>query len=169
MVDFTYDYSFLLKMIRTVFLPLLLITFIIGFVIFIYSRKVKKKDIERYNFIVDFFTNLLAIIIVGSLFAVTLGFSFSLIDTINTYDLKKGHEVIYYLVFLAPVLPFSFLFVYLYKMILLIINIPKNKKRKTDIDENLSPEMNNNFNSNNSVINDDLNNDKDNSEFIEIL
>lgn len=168
MVDITYDYSFLLKMIKTVFLPLLLITFVIGFIIFIYSRKVKKTNIEKYNFIVDFFTNLLAIIIVGSLFAVTLGFSFSLIDTINAYDLKKGHEVIYYLVFLAPVLPFCFLFVYLYKMILLIISIPKNKKRKIDNDKNLSSDVNNNSNSSN-IISDNVNNDKDNSEFIEIL
>lgn len=125
MVTYAYDYSFLLKTLKYIFLPILAVVIIVGFIVFMYSRKTKKENIEKYNYIIDLWTTLLAITVIGALFAITLGFSLSLTKTIRIYDLIKGHEIIYYLVIATPVVPLIFLCIYLYKFVVTIFNKPK--------------------------------------------
>ena len=140
MVSFVYDYSFLLKTIKYILLPVIAIVAIVGFSVFIYSRKSKKENIEKYNYIIDLWTTLIAIVVVSTLFAITLGFSLSLTNTIKSLDLIKGHEIIYYIVIATPILPFIFLLIYLYTFILTIINRPKEdtSQNKINSDNNIN-------------------------------
>ena len=78
MINFKYDFSFLFTMIKFVFLPVLAIVIVTAIIIFAYSKKVKQQDIKKYNYLVEFWTTLLAILIIGALFAITIGFSMSL-------------------------------------------------------------------------------------------
>lgn len=142
MVDFKYDFAFLIKMIKYVFLPVLAVVILTGFIIYIYSRNVKKKDIKRYNYLVEFWTTFLAILIIGSLFAVTVGFSVSLSNAIRMYNLVEGHEVIYYLVLGCPLIPLLFLVVYIYRMIIVLLSKPKKEKELVK-EEDIVPEPNN--------------------------
>ncbi len=135
MVSYTYDYSFLLKTLKYIFLPILAIVAIVGFIVFMYSRRTKKDNIEKYNYIIDLWTTLLAIAIIGGLFAVTLGFSLSLTNTIRSYDLIKGHEVVYYIVLSTPVVPLIFLFIYLYRFIVTVYNKPKTEEKNENKQE----------------------------------
>lgn len=134
MVDFKYDFSFLIKMIKFVFLPVLAIVILTAFIIMIYSKKVKQKDIQRYNYLVEFWTTLLAIMVIGALLAVTIGFSISLSESIKLYNLVEGNEVIYYIVLATPLIPLLFLVIYIYRMIIVLINKPK-KQRKIEVEE----------------------------------
>ncbi len=141
MVTFTYDYTFLFKTIKYIFLPILVAVIVAGFFVFLYSRKAKKTDIDKYNYIIDLWTTLLAIVVVAALFAVTLGFSISLTNTIKLYDLVNGHEIIYYLVLIVPVIPLIFLFIYLYKFIVTLINKPNKKKTEEVKQEEIKEEV----------------------------
>lgn len=134
MVDFKYDFSFLIKMIKFVFLPVLAIVILTAFIIVIYSKKVKQKDIKRYNYLVEFWTTLLAIMVIGALLAVTIGFSISLSESIKLYNLVEGNEVIYYIVLATPLIPLLFLVIYIYRMIIVLINKPK-KQKKIEVEE----------------------------------
>lgn len=134
MVDFKYDFSFLIKMIKFVFLPVLAIVILTAFIIMIYSKKVKQKDIQRYNYLVEFWTTLLAIMVIGALLAVTIGFSISLSESIKLYNLVEENEVIYYIVLATPLIPLLFLVIYIYRMIIVLINKPK-KQRKIEVEE----------------------------------
>ena len=100
----------------------------------IYSKKVKQKDIQRYNYLVEFWTTLLAIMVIGALLAVTIGFSISLSESIKLYNLVEGNEVIYYIVLATPLIPLLFLVIYIYRMIIVLINKPK-KQRKIEVEE----------------------------------
>lgn len=135
MVDFKYDFAFLLKMVKYVFLPVLAVVIVTAFIIFIYSRKVKKQDMQKYNYLVDFWTTFLAILIISSLFAVTVGFSMSLSNAIRMYNLVQGHEVIYYLVVCSPIIPLIFLVIYVYRLVIVLLNKPKKEKNQVTEEE----------------------------------
>lgn len=127
-VGFTYDYSFLMKTLKYVLLPVMAIVVVVGFFVFIYSRRSKKDNIEKYNYVIDLWTTLIAIVVVGALLAVTLGFSLSLTNTIKSLNLIEGHELIYYIVLITPIVPGIFLLIYIYKFILTLANKPKNNE-----------------------------------------
>ena len=139
MINFKYDFSFLLQMIKYVFLPVLMVVILTAFIIYIYSRKVKKEDIKRYNYVVEFWTTLLAILIIGALFAVTVGFALSLSDTIEMYNLVEGNEIIYYLVLGTPLIPLIFLVAYAYRFINVLLSKPKSEKKIVK-EEDIVPE-----------------------------
>ncbi len=140
MVNFKYDFTFLLKMIKFVFLPVLAVVILTAFIIMIYSKKVKGKDIKKYNYLVEFWTTLLAIMVIGALLAVTIGFSISLSRAIEMYNLVKGNEVIYYIVLATPLVPLLFLVIYIYRIIVVLINKPKEEKKQMVLEEEIVPE-----------------------------
>ena len=140
MVNFKYDFTFLLKMIKFVFLPVLAVVILTAFIIMIYSKKVKGKAIKNYNYLVEFWTTLLAIMVIGALLAVTIGFSISLSRAIEMYNLVKGNEVIYYIVLAIPLVPLLFLVIYIYRIIVVLINKPKEEKKQMVLDEEIVPE-----------------------------
>lgn len=140
MVNFKYDFTFLLKMIKFVFLPVLAVVILTAFIIMIYSKKVKEKDIKKYNYLVEFWTTLLAIMVIGALLAVTIGFSISLSRAIEMYNLVKGNEVIYYIVLATPLVPLLFLVIYIYRIIVVLINKPKEEKKQMVLEEEIVPE-----------------------------
>lgn len=140
MVNFKYDFTFLLKMIKFVFLPILAVVILTAFIIMIYSKKVKERDIKKYNYLVEFWTTLLAIMVIGALLAVTIGFSISLSKAIEMYNLVKGNEVIYYIVLATPLVPLLFLIIYIYRIIIVLINKPKEEKKQIVPEEEIVPE-----------------------------
>ena len=129
MVSYTYDYSFLLKTLKYIFLPILAVVTIVGFFVIMYSKSSKKDNIEKHNYVIDLWTTLLAIAVIGGLFAITLGFSLSLSKTIKTYGLIEGHEIIYYLVIATPIVPLVFLCIYIYKFVATLFNKPKTEQK----------------------------------------
>ena len=129
-------------MIKFIFLPVVAIVILTAFIIMIYSKKIKQKDIKRYNYLVEFWTTLLAIMVIGALLAVTIGFSISLSESIKLYNLVKGNEVIYYIVLATPLIPLLFLVIYIYRMIIVLINKPKKQKKIEVEEQEIIPEPN---------------------------
>ena len=56
--------------------------------------------------------------------------------------LVKGNEIIYYLVLVTPIIPLIFLAIYIYRMIIVILNKPKETPKKLNADE-IVPEPSN--------------------------
>lgn len=133
------DFDFFLELIKYVFIPILLVVILISIAIFIYSKTIKEKDIKRYNYVVNFWTSLAAIVIVGALFAITIGFSRSLINSLIAYKLVESNKSFYYIVMALPLFPFIFLILYVTKFIKVVMNkVSKTKK----LDKNLDIEQN---------------------------
>lgn len=140
MVDFKYDFTFLFKMFKFIFLPILALSILVGFIIFIYSRNVKKKDIKKYNYIVDFWTTFIAIWIIGALFAVTVGFSISLTRAMVMYKLVEANQLVYYLILATPLVPLLFLAIYMYRITVILINKPNNETKNQINEEDMVPQ-----------------------------
>ena len=78
--------------------------------------------------------------VIGALLAVTIGFSISLSRAIEMYNLVKGNEVIYYIVLAIPLVPLLFLVIYIYRIIVVLINKPKEEKKQMVLEEEIVPE-----------------------------
>ena len=141
MISLKYDFDFLFKLVKYVFIPVLALALIMAIVIFVYSKHVKKKDIEHYNYLVEFWTTLLAILVIGGLFAITIGFAISLTNTIKNYDLVETYKIIYYLVLATPLVPFFFLVYYIYRIVVTVSNKPDPNEYENNIEEVENPEV----------------------------
>ena len=95
-----------------------------------------EKDIKRYNYVVNFWTSLLAIVIIGALFAVTIGFSKSLVNSMIAYKLVESNKSFYYIVMALPLFPFVFLVLYIVKFIKVVMNkVNKPKKLESELNK----------------------------------
>lgn len=120
-----FDLSLFLDLVKYVFIPVLIIVVIMGIAIFIYSGSIKEKDIKRYNYVTNFWTCLLANVIIGGLLAITIGFSISITNSMVVYHLVENNKTFYYIVMALPLFPLAFLILYIVKFIKVVLS--KNK------------------------------------------
>lgn len=124
-----FDFSFFLELLKYIFLPVVIVVLVTGIAIAIYSASIKEKDIKRYNYVVSFWTCLLAVVIIGALTAITIGFSKSLTDSMIAYDLVANNQVFYNIVKFLPLFPLVFLILYIVKFVGIVLHkTPKPKE-----------------------------------------
>jgi len=115
----------ILDLVKYVFVPVLIIVVVMGIAIFIYSGSIKEKDINRYNYVTNFWTCLLANVVIGGLLAITIGFSVSITNSMVVYHLVDENRTFYYIVMALPLFPLAFLILYLVKFIKVVLNKKK--------------------------------------------
>lgn len=125
---FVYDFDFLLKLIKDIFVPILVVVVLTAIVVSLYARRYKKTDIEKYRYITNLWTNVLAIFVIGGLFALCIGFSVSVISSMQEYDLISSNQGLYYVFLCTPFIPLLFLLVYLIRFMKTIKDRPRKKK-----------------------------------------
>ena len=132
---FVYDFDFLFKLVKNIFIPVLVVVVVLtAIIVALYARKYKKTDIERYKYITNLWTNVLAIFVIGGLFALCIGFSMSVISSMQENDLVSTNQGLYYLFLCTPFVPLIFLLVYLVRFMKTIKYRPrKNKKVENQI------------------------------------
>ena len=108
-VTMRFDLSLFLDLVKYVFVPVLIIVVVMGIAIFIYSGSIKEKDINRYNYVTNFWTCLLANVVIGGLLAITIGFSVSITNSMVVYHLVDENRTFYYIVMALPLFPLAFL------------------------------------------------------------
>lgn len=128
-VTMRFDLSLFLDLVKYVFIPVLIIVVIMGIAIFIYSGSIKEEDIKRYNYVTNFWSCLLANVIIGALLAITIGFSVSITNSMAVYHLIDDNRTFYYIVMALPLFPLVFLLLYIFKFIKVVLS------KKKDIEE----------------------------------
>lgn len=123
----TYSVSFFIKLLFWLFIPILLVVAIASFLIHKYS----KKDKEQVQVKKEAYSALLAILVVGVLLAIVIGFSVTFTSILKSRNLIKGNEIIYYFIFITPLIPFTFLVYYIRKLVQVIVK-EKNKLKEEE-------------------------------------
>lgn len=116
-----------------VIIPLivLLILFFIG--IKVYEHRNKKKNINRTNFVVNYWSNVIGIIFTAILLSVSIGFSLAFTENVRALNAVEENIFFYYFFMVFPVFPLIFLIYYICKF---IINIRRKEKlEKGEVDE----------------------------------
>lgn len=106
------EFNVLWKLAIYVFLPLVVIILISRVVITIATRRIKKEDEDRYYTIMNYWTSFVAIIVALVLLVVTVIYVIYFTNTMKNRGLVESNKIIYYLVFVFPIIPFSFLIYY---------------------------------------------------------
>ncbi len=125
-VTMRFDLSLFLDLVKYVFVPVLIIVVVMGIAIFIYSGSIKEKDINRYNYVTNFWTCLLANVVIGGLLAITIGFSVSITNSMVVYHLVDENRTFYYIVMALPLFPLAFLILYIVKFIKVVLSKKKD-------------------------------------------
>lgn len=125
-VTMRFDLSLFLDLVKYVFVPVLIIVVVMGIAIFIYSGSIKEKDINRYNYVTNFWTCLLANVVIGGLLAITIGFSVSITNSMVVYHLVDDNRTFYYIVMALPLFPLAFLILYIVKFIKVVLSKKKD-------------------------------------------
>lgn len=129
-VAMRFDLSLFMDLVKYVFIPVLIIVVIMGIAIFIYSGSIKEKDIKRYNYVTNFWTCLLANVVIGGLLAITIGFSVSITNSMVVYHLVEDNRTFYYIVMALPLFPLAFLILYIVKFIKVVLTKNKNMEEE---------------------------------------
>lgn len=113
-----------------VIIPLivLLIIFFIGMKL--YEHHNKKKNANRTNYVVNYWSNVIGIIFTAILLSVSIGFSLAFTANVRDLNAIEENKFFYYFFMVFPVFPFFFLVFYITKF---ITNI--RRKEKLDNEE----------------------------------
>lgn len=117
MSNITFNFSLLLKLGMYIFLPVIILIFLSWIAVALYSRKIKKDNIEKYYYIMNYWMSFIAIIITIALLIITIIYAYYFTDTMKNRNLVIQSRIIYHLVFVFPVIPFSFLIYYVVSLI----------------------------------------------------
>lgn len=104
-------------------LVLILIIFFIGTKI--YEHHNRNKDSNRTNFVINYWSNTLGIIITAILLSVSIGFSLAFRENLKILDVVDENIFLYYFFTLFPILSLLFLVFFVSKF---IINIQKKEE-----------------------------------------
>ena len=111
-----------------VILPLTAVLFIFFIGTKIYSALRKNKDVNETNYAVNYWTNVLGIIVTSILLSVSIGFALSFTQRVRDLNAIEENAFLYYFFMVFPIIPLIFLIVYIRKYIV-------NMKRKERLDQ----------------------------------
>lgn len=160
-----YDVPYMKGIMKYVLVPVVLVILIVGICLFLYSRKHKDHEDPHYNFVMDFWSSLIGIVITGAILAIAVGFSIAMTEKMREYGLVEEKKALYYLLKYFIILPFVFVVWYIVKFLKTIYYKPSRKKEEvSDLSEELVssneetvPNTNSSLNENKSAIKSQLN------------
>lgn len=126
----TYSVSFLLKLLLWVFVPVLIIVVIASILLRNYSKKLKAGDKNEYK--IDLYSSILAILIVGALLAIVIGFSITFTSNLKERNLVENNKILYYFILITPLIPFTGIIYYIRKIVQ-SLSLRKNTKTEKNL------------------------------------
>lgn len=105
----------------------------------IYSALKKDKDINQTNYAINYWTNVLGILVTAILLSVSIGFALSFTQTVRDLNAIEENAFLYYFFMVFPFIPFIFLIVYIRKF---IVNM-KIKEKLDELDKDVEEENTN--------------------------
>lgn len=146
-----YDIPYLKVIMTYVLIPVVIIVLIAGVCLFFYSKKQKDHEDPHYNFVMDFWSSLIGIIVTAAILALAIGFSVAMTEKMREYHLVEEKKMLYYLLRYFVILPFVFVIWYIVKFIKTIyykiqdnkINSNNSLESESVIEESKEVEMEN--------------------------
>lgn len=108
-----------------VIIPLIVIYILFYIGLKIYEHRNKKKDSNRVNFVMNYWSNTMGVIFTAILLSISIGFSLAFTENVRELNAIDQNIVLYYFFMVFPVIPLFFLIYYIVKF---IINIKKKDK-----------------------------------------
>ena len=97
----------------------------------------KKKNINRTNYVVNYWSNVIGVLFTAILLSVSIGFSLAFTENVRALNAIEENKFFYYFFMVFPVFPFFFLVFYITKFI-------TNIRRKEKLDKEEEEEEDNN-------------------------
>lgn len=108
-----------------IIIPLLIILVLFFIGTKIYEHRNKDIDLNRTNFVINYWSNVMGIIFTAILLSVSIGFSLAFTENVRTLNAIEENIFFYYFFMVFPVFPLFFLIFYIAKF---IINIRRKEK-----------------------------------------
>ena len=108
-----------------VIIPLIVILILFFIGTKIYEHHNKKKDLNRTNFVINYWSNVMGIIFTAILLSVSIGFSLAFTENVRALNAIDENIFFYYFFMVFPVFPLFFLMFYIVKF---VINIKRKEK-----------------------------------------
>lgn len=124
-----YDIPYMKDIMQYVLIPIVMVIIVVGVALFIYSKKVEDHESPRYNFVMNFWSSLIGIVITGAILAIAVGFSFAMTEKMREYNLIEEKKMLYYLLKYFIIIPFIFVLWYIVKFLKTIYYKPKKEKQ----------------------------------------
>lgn len=111
-----------------IIIPLLVILVLFFIGTKIYEHHNKDKDLNRTNFVINYWSNVMGIIFTAILLSVSIGFSLAFTENVRALNAIEENIFFYYFFMVFPLFPLFFLIFYIVKFI-------NNIRRKEKIDK----------------------------------
>ncbi len=108
-----------------IIIPLLVILVLFFIGTKIYEHHNKDKDLNRTNFVINYWSNVMGIIFTAILLSVSIGFSLAFTENVRALNAIEENIFFYYFFMVFPVFPLFFLVFYIVKF---ITNIRRKEK-----------------------------------------
>lgn len=120
-----------------VIIPLLIILVLFFIGTKIYEHRNKDKDLNRTNFVINYWSNVIGIIFTAILLSVSIGFSLAFTENVRALNAIEENIFFYYFFMVFPLFPLFFLIFYIVKF---ITNIRRKEKLDKEEIENIESE-----------------------------
>ena len=120
-----------------VIIPLLIILVLFFIGTKIYEHRNKDKDLNRTNFVINYWSNVMGIIFTAILLSVSIGFSLAFTENVRALNAIEENIFFYYFFMVFPLFPLFFLIFYIVKF---INNIRRREKLDKEEIENIESE-----------------------------
>lgn len=120
-----------------VIIPLLVILVLFFIGTKIYEHHNKDKDLNRTNFVINYWSNVMGIIFTAILLSVSIGFSLAFTENVRVLNAIEENIFFYYFFMVFPLFPLFFLIFYIVKF---INNIRRKEKLDKEEIENIESE-----------------------------
>ena len=120
-----------------IIIPLLVILVLFFIGTKIYERRNKGKDLNRTNFVINYWSDVIGIIFTAILLSVSIGFSLAFTENVRALNAIEENIFFYYFFMVFPLFPLFFLIFYIVKF---INNIRRKEKLDKEEIENIESE-----------------------------
>ena len=120
-----------------IIIPLLIILVLFFIGTKIYEHFNKDKDLNRTNFVINYWSNVMGIIFTAILLSVSIGFSLAFTENVRALNAIEENIFFYYFFMVFPLFPLFFLIFYIVKF---INNIKRKEKLDKEEIENIESE-----------------------------
>ena len=120
-----------------IIIPLLVILVLFFIGTKIYEHRNKDKDLNRTNFVINYWSDVIGIIFTAILLSVSIGFSLAFTENVRALNAIEENIFFYYFFMVFPLFPLFFLIFYIVKF---INNIRRKEKLDKEEIENIESE-----------------------------
>lgn len=140
MVNVDINFDLFYKLLLYVLLPTIVMIVLSRIIVSLCTRKIKETDPNKYYFILNYWTSLVAMIITIVLIIITYMYSNYFIGTLQDKGLIEKAKPLYYVVRFSPAIPAAFFVYYLVGVFMIKKNYNKHENYSNNEEELLSDE-----------------------------